>query len=97
MRRVVIAPSFDKEAEAIGAAIEERLGEDARRTFVADLTRICILVSALPGMGTIRHRYDTRFAGFVFGPNWIFFDFDDHEVHFLHIVDARRDRRRISF
>lgn len=97
MRRVVFAPSFDRDAETIGAAIDERFGEEARHGFIADLARICVLVAALPGIGTLHHGYDTKLAGFVFGQNWIFFDFNDHQVHFLHIVNAKRDRVRISF
>lgn len=97
MRRIFVAPSFDREAEAIGAAIERRFGEEVRRALIADLARVCSLVAALPGVGTVRHGYDTKLAGFVVGQNWIFFDFDDHEVRFLHIVNAKRDRRMISF
>ena len=88
MGRVVIAPSFDREAEAIGFAIEQRFGEEARRTFVANLARICTLIADTPNMGTTGHGYDTKLAGFVFDPNWIFFDFDADEVRFLHIVSA---------
>jgi plasmid stabilization system protein ParE len=97
MRRIVIAASFDGETEAIGAQIEERFGEEARRDFVDDLSRICILIAALPGMGTMRHGYNTQLAAFVLGQNWIFFEFDEAEVHFLHIVNAKRDKRSIGF
>ena len=97
MRQVVFAPSFDREVEAIGIAIEERFGEEARRNFVGDLARICTLIAHVPRMGKIHHGYNTKLGGFVFGQNWIFFDFDDQKVEFLHIVSAKRDRGKISF
>jgi hypothetical protein len=97
MRRVVIAPSFDREAEAIGAGIEERFGEKTRLDFVADLALICALIARLPNMGKAAHGYDTKLVGFPFGQNWLFFDFDDKNVHFLHIVSAKRLKKTISF
>ena len=99
MRRVVIAPSFDREAEAIGLSIEEHFGAEARRNFVAGLARICTLIAHVPKIGKIRHGYNTNLSGFVFEQNWIFFDFDfaDGDVHFLHIVNAKRDKRKLSF
>jgi plasmid stabilization system protein ParE len=97
MRRVEIAPSFDREAEAIGASIELRFGEEARQNFVADLERICTLIAFVPKIGHRRHRYDTKLTGFPYDQNWIFFDFDDDAVHFLHIVDAKRERRNVRF
>lgn len=63
MRRIVLAPSFDREVEAIGVAIEQRFGEQARHNFVADLARICTLIAVLPRMGTTRHGYDTKLWG----------------------------------
>jgi hypothetical protein len=95
MRRIVIAPTFDREADAIGLAIEERFGEEARRNFVAGLARICTLIGYIPKVGRIRH--NTKLSGFVFEQNWIFFDFDDEEVHFLHIVNAKRNMSKLSF
>jgi plasmid stabilization system protein ParE len=97
MRRVVIAPSFDREAEAIGLSIEERFGEEARRNFVADLARICTLIAHVPKIGKVRHGFNTKLSGFVVEQNWIFFDFDDRDVHFLHIVNAKRNKRKFSF
>jgi hypothetical protein len=29
--------------------------------------------------------------------NWIFFEYDDDEVRFLHILDGRRDKNSITF
>jgi plasmid stabilization system protein ParE len=97
MRRVVIAPSFDREAENIGIAIEQRFGQKARRDFVASLEHLCQVIATLPGIGKTQHGYKTKLVGFVLGPNWVFFEFDDAEIRFLHIVDARRNRRGISF
>jgi len=97
MRRVVIAPSFDREAEAVGVGIEERFGEATRLDFVADLAQICTLIARLPNMGKAAHGYDTKLVGFPFAQNWLFFDFDDKNVHFLHIVSAKRLKKTISF
>ena len=97
MRRIVFAPSFDRELEAIAAAVEERFGEAARRDFVADLVRLCDLIAQFPLIGTSHHGYDTNLIGVIFRQNWLFFDFNDKEVNFLHIVAARRNRSTISF
>ena len=97
MRRVLIAPSFDREVEAIGVAVEERFGEDARRNFVADLARVCTAIAYVPKIGKTDHGYNTKLVGIPFHQNWIFFDFDDDEVHFLHIVNAKRDKRNLIF
>jgi plasmid stabilization system protein ParE len=97
MRRVAIAPSFDREAEDIGASIEARFGEDARRNFVAHLARICALIAFAPNIGKPRRGYNSKLAGFPFDQNWIFFDFDDDAVHFLHIVTAKRAYGKMRF
>jgi len=44
-------------------------------------------------MSTDSHRYRNSLAGFVFRTNWIFFDYDDQEVRFMHVVDGRRESR----
>jgi len=93
MRKVEIAPSFDRDAEAIGAFIEARFGAEVRRNFVADLEKICTLIALLPSIGNYGHGYNTKLSGFAFGRNWIFFDFDEESVSFLHIVPARHDRQ----
>ena len=35
-------------------------------------------------MGKTNHNYPTSLAGFVFRLNWIFFEYDDEQVRFLH-------------
>jgi len=97
MRHVEIAPSFDREAEAIGAYIESHFGASARETFVSELGQICTLIAFLPSLGKMRHGYDTKLVGYAFGQNWIFFDFDDDAVTFLHIVSTKRNKPGILF
>ena len=97
MRRIVFAPSFDREVEDIGVDIEERFGEAARHEFIADLMATCTLLASFPGMATGRHGYDNPLVGFVFQMNWILFDQDTDEVRFLHIVNSRREKGSIPF
>jgi hypothetical protein len=35
--------------------------------------------------------------GFVFGQNWIFFEYDDECIRFLHMVDGQRDKTTNAF
>ena len=97
MRRIVFAPSFDQEAEDIGAYIEITFGESARREFVSGLSATCALLASLPHLGTFKHGYETFSAGFPTEHNWIFFDYNDDEVNFVHIVPTSRDKPTISF
>ena len=92
MRRVVFAPSFDQGVEDIGVYIEEVFGEQARQVFLSKLTDICLVIAGEPDIGLPDHGYSTSLFGVVFQVNWIFFEYDDHEVRFLHIIDARRDK-----
>ena len=97
MRRIVLAPSFDQEAEDIGVYIEERFGESSRREFVTELAAACTRLAALPRIGTFKHGYETPSAGFAFDQNWIFFDYDDDEVNFVHIVSSKRHQPNVGF
>ena len=97
MRRTVIAPSFDREAEDIGVYIEGRFGESARRDFVDALRATCARLATLPRIGTFKHGYDTLSAGFALEHNWIFFDYDDERVNFVHIVSTSRDTPSVVF
>jgi plasmid stabilization system protein ParE len=97
MRRIEIAPSFDREAEAIGAYIESRFDASAREKFVGELGRICTLIAFLPSLGKMRHGYDTKLIGYAFDQNWISFDFDDDVVMFLHIVNTKQNKLGILF
>jgi hypothetical protein len=64
---------------------------------LAELSRLCSTLAALPSIGTTRHGYQTRSVGFAFEQNWIFFDYDDDAAHFVHIVPTRRDKPTIRF
>jgi plasmid stabilization system protein ParE len=97
MRQIVIAPSFDREAEDIGVYIEGRFGESARRDFVDALRATCIRIATVPRIGTFEHGYDTLSAGFALEHNWIFFDHDDEVVNFVHIVSTNRDKPSVAF
>jgi plasmid stabilization system protein ParE len=97
MRRIVIAPSFDQEAENIGVYIEGRFGESARSDFVDALHATCGRIATLPRIGTFEHGYDTLSAGFALEHNWIFFDYDDEVVNFVHIVSTSRNKPNIAF
>jgi plasmid stabilization system protein ParE len=97
MRRVVYAPSFDQGAEDIGVYIEETFGEQARRNFLSDLTDTCLAIASEPKIGLHDHGYATSLLGVVFQVNWIFFEYDQQEVRFLHIIDARRDKPTVRF
>lgn len=92
MRRAVFAASFDRDAEAIGIYIERQFGERVRREFVADLARTCANLAAFPGMGHGGHGYPTALRGFVFRLSWVFFEYDDNEVRFLHMRDSRMNK-----
>ena len=69
MRRIVISPSFDQEAEDIGVYIEERFGEPTRRDFVDALRATCARNATAPRIGTFEHGYDTLSAGFALEHN----------------------------
>ena len=97
MRQIVFAPSFDQDAEDIGVYIQERFGESTRREFVAELAAVCTRLAALPRIGTFKHGHETPSAGFAFDQNWIFFDYDDDRVSFIHILHSRRHRPAIRF
>ena len=97
MRPIVIAPSFDQEAEDIGFYIEGRFGESARRDFVDAIGATCARIATVPRIGTFEHGYDTLSAGFALEHNWIFFDYDDEAVNFVHIVSTNRDKPSVAF
>lgn len=50
MRRIVYAPSFDREVEDIAVYIEEQFGERVRREFIADLAKLCQNVASFPAL-----------------------------------------------
>ncbi len=97
MRRIVFAPSFDQEVEDITVYIEEAFGETRRRQFLAELRQVCASLARFPGLGIGHHGYATTSLGFVFGQNWIFFEYDDECIRFLHIVDSKRDKKTTAF
>jgi plasmid stabilization system protein ParE len=97
MRQIVIAPSFDQEAEDIGVYIEVRFGESARRDFVDELRATCARIATVPRIGTFKHGYDTLSAGFALEHNWIFFDYYDEVVNFVHLVSTSKDKPDVAF
>lgn len=97
MRRLVYAPSFDQGVEDIGVYIEETFGDQARRNFLSKLADTCLAIASEPHIGMHDHDYSTSLLGVVFQVNWIFFEYDEQEVRFLHIIDARRDKSAIHF
>ena len=97
MRRIVYAPSFDREVEDIAVYIEEQFGERVRREFIADLAKLCQNVASFPGIGLAHHGYPIACLAVVFRKNWVFFDYDDEKVEFLQIADASRYKSNIDF
>jgi plasmid stabilization system protein ParE len=97
MRRAFFAPSFLQEIEDIAFYIEQRFGEAARSDFRKSLEHLCSLLCLFPTMGKLDHDYPTAFSGFVFRMNWVFFEYDDDEVRFMHIVDGRREKPSFPF
>jgi plasmid stabilization system protein ParE len=95
MRRVVFAASFVDDADAIASYIESNFGMSRADAFIDDLDRFCALVADNPGLGRTSHGYETTLFGVVHDLNWIFFQYDDEEVRFIHIVDGRRDKPTI--
>jgi plasmid stabilization system protein ParE len=92
MRRIVIAPSFGREADDIAAYIDEQVGENASDEFIANLMAVCTLIASFPGVGNA-----TDLAGFPLKHNWIFYEADHHKVRFIHIVPSRRHKSSIRF
>ena len=96
MRQIIFAPSFGREAEDIGVYIEESFGDAARWKFLKHLSDTCVRIAEIPGLGVTDHGYEIGSAGFVFDQNWIFFEYDDDNIHFLHIVDTQRHKPNVS-
>jgi len=97
MRRVVFAASFVDDADTIASYIESNFGISRADVFIEDLDRFCALIADNPGLGRTSHGYETTLFGVVYDLNWIFFQYDDDEVRFIHIVDGRRDKPTVRF
>ncbi len=97
MRRIVYAPSFDREVEDIAVYIEERFGERVRREFIADLAKLCQTVASFPGIGLAHHGYPIGCLAVVFQKNWAFFDYDEEQVEFLHIIAGKAGKNGHRF
>ena len=97
MRRPIYAESFREELAEILVYIDERFGETVRRQVQDELDNTCALLCQFPALGKKNHDYATSLSGFVFRLNWIFFEYDDEQVRFLHIVDGRRDKKSMTF
>lgn len=97
MRRAIFAASFVDDADDIARYIEENFGRVRADRFIAELSRFCDLISDSPGVGRVNHGYSSTLHGVVFDLNWIFYEYDETEMRFVHIVDGRRDKGRVSF
>ena len=97
MRRIAYAASFVDDADAIAVYIETRFGRPRADEFIAELSHFCELLADNPGFGRPDHGYNTTLQGVVHGLNWIFFQYDDQEIRFIHIVDGRRGRQNVRF
>ncbi len=97
MRRVIYADSFVDDADRIAAEIESRFGARHADAFRDDLNWFCEVVASQPRIGKQDHDYDTTLYGIPHDKNWIFFQFDDAETRFVHIVATRREKRSIRF
>ncbi len=93
MRRVIYADSFVDAADRIAADIESRYGSRRADAFRDDLAWFCEVVASQPRIGKRDHGYNTTLYGIPHDVNWIFFQFDDDEARFVHIVDSRREKR----
>jgi plasmid stabilization system protein ParE len=97
MRRVIYAASFVEDADTIASYIETHFGISHADAFIEELGRFCELIASQPRIGRQNHGYDTTLYGVVHKLNWIFFQHDDAEVRFVHIVDGRRQKNSIPF
>lgn len=97
MRRIVYAASFVDDADRIAAYIETKFGADRADLFIAELNRFCQNVATQPGLGRANHGYRTPLLGIVYDRNWIFFNHDDAEIRFLHMVEGMRRKAGIRF
>ena len=97
MRSIVFATSFLEDADIIAAAITKRFGHVRANTFIEALHHLCILISENPGLGRDSHGYETALSGVVHHGNWIFFQHDEDEIRFIHMVDAKREKSAIRF
>ena len=97
MRRVVYADSFAEDADEIAIYIEARFGTDRADQFTDQLNHFCEVIAHQPGRGKTNHGFDTQLYGVVFGLNWIFFQFDDDQVRFVHVVGTRKHKPNVRF
>ena len=97
MRRVIYADSFVDDADRIAADIESRFGALYADAFRDDLDWFCEVVASQPRIGKQDHGYGTTLYGIPRNVNWIFFQFDDAEVRFVHIVASQREKRGMHF
>jgi plasmid stabilization system protein ParE len=97
MRRIVYAESFVEDANRIVEYIETRFGTARADIFIADLNRFCGLVAQYPGIGRKNHGYGTTLHGVAHDRNWIFFEYDDSEIRFVHLIEGVRDKHIVQF
>lgn len=97
MRRVIYADSFVDDADRIAEYIESRFGIVGADAFIGDLNHFCRIVAEQPGIGKQGHGYKTTLYGVVHDQNRIFFEYDDEEIRFVHIVEGVRHKPIIKF
>ena len=97
MHRIVYAASFVDDADRIATYIETRFGIARADAFIADLDHFCELLADQPRIGRKNHGYETTLNGVVHDMNWIFFDFDDSEIRFIHLIEGMRHKPNIAF
>jgi plasmid stabilization system protein ParE len=97
VRRIVYADSLVDDADGIAEYIEKSFGARGADVFISRLARFCELVSDTPGLGRTSHGCESPLYGVVHEMNWVFYQYDDLEVRFVHIIDGRRDKSAVRF
>ena len=97
MRRVVYAASFVDDADAMAAYIETKFGLSRADGFIADIEHLCEVLANLPRIGSANHGFDTPLFGVVFQSNWVFYQINEDEILFVHLVASRRLKSLIQF
>lgn len=89
-------PAFLRQLEDLLAFIDEQFSETARWEVGHELANTCTPLGRFSALGKTEHNCPTSLAGFVFRVNWIFLEYDDEQVRFLHFVDGRPDKKSIA-
>ena len=97
MRRVDYAACFVTDADRITEYIETNFGVAHADAFIADSNHFCELVASQPRMSRKNHGYRTTLHGVAHDHNWLFLEFDDAEIRFVHMVEGVRHKPTIRF